>query len=65
MKKISFYKIQSEKIEDFGVKLYTKELSNKISLTAWDDKNYICDDGINTLPWGHKDIPKKDFPNSD
>jgi len=57
MKKISFYKIQSEKIEDFGVKLYTKELSNKISLTAWDDKNYICDDGINTLPWGHKDIP--------
>ena len=32
--------------------------SNKISLTAFDDKRYILDDGINTLPYGHKDIPK-------
>ena len=32
--------------------------SNKISLSAFDDKRYITDDGINTLPYGHKDIPK-------
>ena len=32
--------------------------SNKISLSAFDDKRYILDDGINTLPYGHKDIPK-------
>ena len=32
--------------------------SNKISLYAFDDKRYILDDGINTLPYGHKDIPK-------
>ena len=32
--------------------------SNKISLSAFDDKRYILDDGINTLPYGHKDITK-------
>ena len=32
--------------------------SNKIYLSAFDDKRYILDDGINTLPYGHKDIPK-------
>ena len=31
---------------------------NKISLSAFDDKRYILHDGINTLPYGHKDIPK-------
>ena len=29
--------------------------SNKISLSCFDDKRYILDDGINTLPYGHKD----------
>ena len=37
--------------------LHTYE-SNKISLSAFDDKRYILSDGINTLPYGHKDIPK-------
>ena len=36
--------------------LYTYE-SNKTSLPDFDDKRYILDDGINTLPYGHKDIP--------
>ena len=31
---------------------------NKISLSAFDDKRYILDNGINTLPYGHKDILK-------
>ena len=31
---------------------------NKTSLSDFDDKRYILDDGINTLPYGHKDIPK-------
>ena len=29
---------------------------NKISLSCSDDKRYVLDDGINTLPYGHKDI---------
>ena len=31
---------------------------NKTSLSDFDDKRYILDDGINTLPYGHKDISK-------
>ena len=31
---------------------------NKTSLSDFDDKRYILDDGINTSPYGHKDIPK-------
>ena len=29
---------------------------NKISLSCFDDKRYVLDDGINTLAYGHKDI---------
>ena len=32
--------------------------SNKTSLSCYDDKHYILDDGINTLPY--KDIPKNE-----
>ena len=28
----------------------------KISLSCFDDKRYILDDGVNTLPYFHKDI---------
>ena len=38
-------------------KMYTYE-SNKISLSCYDDKGYILSDGINTLLYGHNDIPK-------
>ena len=38
-------------------KIYTQE-SNKRSLSCFHDKRYILDDGINTLAYGHKDIPK-------
>ena len=31
--------------------------SNKTSLSDFGDKIYILDDGINTFPYGHKDIP--------
>ena len=31
---------------------------NKISLSCFDDKRYVLDDGINTLAYGHKDIAK-------
>ena len=39
--------------------LHTYE-SNRISLSAFDDKRYIPSDGINTLPYGHKYIPKNE-----
>ena len=29
---------------------------NKISLSCFDDKRYVLDDGINTLTYFHKDI---------
>ena len=32
---------------------------NKISLSCFDDKRFILDDGINTLAYGHKDIVDK------
>ena len=38
-------------------KIYAYE-SNKTSLSCYDDKRYILSDGINTLPYGHKDILK-------
>ena len=44
-------------IKSFGHRMYTYE-SNKTSLSAFDDKRYILDDGIHTLAYGHKDIPK-------
>ena len=44
-------------IKPFNHRMYTYE-SNKISLSVFDDKRYIFKDGINTLSYGHKDIPK-------
>ena len=44
-------------IKPFNNKMYTQK-TNKTSLSAFDDKRYIIADGINTSPYGHKDIPK-------
>ena len=33
-----------------------KYLLNKISLSCHDDKRFILDDGINSLPYGYKTI---------
>ena len=41
----------------FNHRMYTYK-GNKISLSVFDDKRYILKDGINTLAYGHKDIPK-------
>ena len=44
-----------------GIKSKKHELvtyeSNKTSLSDFDDKRYVLFNGINTLPYGHKDIP--------
>ena len=45
-------------IKPFNHRMYTYE-SNKISLSVFDDKRYILKDGINSLSYGHKDIPKQ------
>ena len=34
--------------------------SNKISTSCFDDKQYILKNGINTLPYGHKNILKNE-----
>ena len=44
-------------IKPINHRMYTYE-SNKISLSVFDDKRHIKDDGINTLAYGHKHIPK-------
>ena len=45
-----------------GIKSTKHELvkyeSNKTSASCFDDKRCILSDGINRLPYGHKDIPK-------
>ena len=51
-----------KKITSKNHKIYSQD-SNKISLFCYDDKRYIKDDGINTLPFGHKDIPKNEEKN--
>ena len=35
-------------------------ISNKKSVSCFHDTRYILSDGINTLPNGHKDIPKNE-----
>ena len=35
-------------------------ISNRKSISCFGDKHYILSDGINTLPHGHKDIPKNE-----
>ena len=42
-------------IKSFNHRMHTYE-SNKISLSVYDYKRYICSDGIHTLAYGHKDI---------
>ena len=32
--------------------------TNKIALSANDDKRFICEDGVNTLALGHYKIPR-------
>ena len=54
-KKVIGHDMRGIKSKNHNITTYEK---NKISLSAFDDKRYILDDGINTLPYGHKDISK-------
>ena len=38
-----------------GHRIYGEEL-NKVSLCGFDSKRYICEDGVTTLAYGHKDL---------
>ena len=49
-------KLTTRGIKSKNNKLVTYE-SDKRSLSDFDDKRYILFDGINTLSYGHKDIP--------
>lgn len=44
-------RIQSKKHELYSVQM------QKTALTGHDDKRYVKEDNITTLPWGHKDVP--------
>lgn len=47
-----------------GIRSYAHQLhtiqQKKISLSAYDDKRCVLEDGIHTLAWGHWDIPLKE-----
>ena len=45
------------RIQGKKLKIGTYEI-NKTSLTAFDDKRFVLNDGIHTLPYFHKDLKK-------
>ena len=47
-----------KKIQAKKHKIGTYEI-DKISLSCFDDKRYVLDDGVNTLAYFHKDCNKK------
>ena len=44
-----------KRIQSENLKIGTYEI-NKISLSVFDDKTFVLDDGIHTLAYFHKDI---------
>ena len=44
----------------FKHEIYTIEMK-KVGLSAFDDKRFVLDGGIQTLAWGHKDIKQEDI----
>jgi hypothetical protein len=48
---------RQQMIRSLKQQLYTIE-QIKTALSAQDDKRFICEDGVTTLPWGHRDIPQ-------
>ena len=52
-KKIVRHKMKRILSEKYSVGTY---LLNKVSLSCYDDKRFILDDGINSLAYVHKDI---------
>ena len=56
-KQIARHKMR--RIQSKKHKIGTYEI-NKISLSCFDDKRFILDDGIHTLAYFHKDLKKID-----
>ena len=56
-KNVLRHKIRGIKFKNHNLITYE---SNKTSTSCFVDKRYILNNGINTLPYGHKDIPKNE-----
>ena len=54
-KKTFRHKVSRIRSKKHKIVTYT---SNKKSISCFDNKHYTLSDGINTLQYGHKDIPK-------
>ena len=54
IKKLLDIKLEQQNLKN------TNQLRSKRSLSDFYEKGYILDDGINTLPYGHKDIPENE-----
>ena len=59
-KKVIRHDMRGIKFKNYNIATHEK---NKMSLCAFDDKLYILDDGINTLPYGHLTFFVKDSKN--
>ena len=46
-----------------NIKFHRTYEINKISLSCFDDKRFVLDDGVHTLPYFHKDCNKKCYQN--
>ena len=55
-KQIARHKMR--RIQSKKHKIGTYEI-NKISLSCFDDKRFVLDDGVHTLAYFHKDLKKK------
>ena len=58
----SLIKKEKKRIQAKKQKIGTYEI-DKISLSCFDNKRFVLDDGINTLLYFHKDCNKKDCDN--
>ena len=59
-KKVIRHHMRGIKSKNHNITTYEK---NKTSLSQFDHKRHIFKDGINTLAFGHKDIPKNEQDN--
>ena len=59
-KKVHRHKMRGIKSKNYNLITYE---SNKTSTSCSDDKRYIQENGIDTLPYGHKDIVNKIITN--
>lgn len=60
LEQCSIVRLPNVRIESKNHEIFTVE-TNKIALTAFDDKRFIQDNGVDTLPFGHYSLQDRCF----